>query len=291
MIEINAVEGNVIHIGRQGENGATTVIFDVYEMGYTDFSESNFLLYVQQGDYYYPQQVDLDVTLENQEQDFSENNPVVAAKVKWEITNINTYVLGLGKCELVYAKGTWNGDKFTQRTLEKSFIYDILVTESIPGKIQEAPTNVQNWLDNFSSMATAVQNAEQYHEEVKNWHDNVEALTNAARGYSYTAQQYGSEVNNVSIGTVTVGGPNDAAVTKTTTSNGLQLNFVIPSQGSGIIWSGVVSSLPTPASSYAEEYYLVGSNGSYNIYYSDGSNWHNLGPFSLGATVKLIQYS
>ena len=98
---VPAIAGKVIHIGRAGENLATTVQFDVAdwlkpvaEGGFGN--NGHFDLFVQQGGgQIYPQNLVKDQASEL-------TNDIV----EWNITNSNTATIGLGKCELVYSINT-----------------------------------------------------------------------------------------------------------------------------------------------------------------------------------------
>ena len=88
-IEVPAVAGKIINLGRAGENLATTVVFDVSSWIEEFGANGTFSLFVQQGtNEYYLQTV---------------TGPL-NGKVKWEVTNSNTAIVGLGKCELSYNK-------------------------------------------------------------------------------------------------------------------------------------------------------------------------------------------
>lgn len=95
-IIVPAVPGKIIHIGRAGENLATTIEFDVSQWLDEFGTEGTFTLFVQQnGVGYYIQDIaktsGADVSTDGE-------------KVKWNVVNSNTINAGLGKCELAYAK-------------------------------------------------------------------------------------------------------------------------------------------------------------------------------------------
>ncbi len=95
-IVVPAVPGKIIHIGRAGENLATTIEFDVSQWLEEFGTEGTFTLFVQQnGVGYYVQDIE------------KTSGAAVSAdggKVKWNVVNSNTINAGLGKCELAYAK-------------------------------------------------------------------------------------------------------------------------------------------------------------------------------------------
>lgn len=95
-IIVPAVPGKIIHIGRAGENLATTIEFDVSQWLDEFGTEGTFTLFVQQnGVGYYVQDIEkisgTDVFADGK-------------KVKWNVVNSNTINAGLGKCELAYAQ-------------------------------------------------------------------------------------------------------------------------------------------------------------------------------------------
>ena len=95
-IIVPAVPGKIIHIGRAGENLATTIEFDVDQWLEEFGTEGTFTLFVQQnGVGYYVQ----DIEKTNGSDVFADGK-----KVKWNVVNSNTINAGLGKCELAYAK-------------------------------------------------------------------------------------------------------------------------------------------------------------------------------------------
>lgn len=95
-ITVPAVSGKIIHIGRAGENLATTVEFDVSQWLEEFGTEGTFTLFVQQnGVGYYVQDI-VHTSGAQVEAD--------GGIVQWNVVNSNTINAGLGKCELAYAK-------------------------------------------------------------------------------------------------------------------------------------------------------------------------------------------
>lgn len=112
---VPAIAGKVIHIGRAGENLATTVRFDVSDW-IEEFGDAGaFTLFVQQGGgNTYPQEL-----VQDQAQ------YLVNDCVDWNVIDSNTATVGLGKCELSYALPT----NVPKRTVdgyyyESNFYYD-----------------------------------------------------------------------------------------------------------------------------------------------------------------------
>ena len=158
---IPAIAGKVRHLGRAGENLATTVRFDVSdwleEFGTGESLEKSgvFSLYVQQGgDNIYPQEL-------VQRKAYS----LVENFVEWQVTNSNTSTVGMGKCELHYSLDTGETDDDGQEIYQivKSIIYDIVVTNSLDAEAgTTAPGAVQTWLTHIDELTTAIENANQY---------------------------------------------------------------------------------------------------------------------------------
>ena len=103
-IKVYAETGKLIHIGRMGENLATTVVFDVSSQLQSLGSGGNFTLLVLQ-----------DKELTEVELELAENTTYL----EWDITSDYTPKEGKGKCQIVYT----NDEK-----ISKSKIYEIVVT-------------------------------------------------------------------------------------------------------------------------------------------------------------------
>lgn len=95
---VSAVAGQLIHIGRAGEHLATTISFDVSDwlaeasqVYPSEYNDGYFTLYVHQtGIGYYEQLI-------------SQPGDEAEGQVRWHVTNSNTSIIGMGKCELVYS--------------------------------------------------------------------------------------------------------------------------------------------------------------------------------------------
>ena len=293
---IDAHVGSVIHIGRQGEYGTTQISFlykDLFgDNDYTHPQNTGFLLFILQDEFFYPQEVTIDEDSENK-------------RIIWTVTETNTATLGLGKCELVYAEGNIVNNKFETNKILKSFIYDILVTESfLPTK---TPTPVENWINEVSGIINVVKNslinaqiAEQYargtitdingdtrevvsgeigyKDNSKYYKDLANNYQNEARVFRNSANDQVEKIRKISIGNVETGEPgSEAAVTQRETSSGWYLDFSIP-QGNGVLIAGTVetySQLPTASSSSGQTYQVTTTSGNNEagLYYSNGNNW------------------
>ena len=103
-IKVYAETGKLIHIGRMGENLATTVVFDVSSQLQSLGSGGDFTLLVLQ-----------DKELTEVELELAENT----AYLEWDITSDYTPKEGKGKCQLIYEVG---------EKISKTDIYEIIVT-------------------------------------------------------------------------------------------------------------------------------------------------------------------
>lgn len=172
---IPAVAGKVIHIGRAGENLATTVQFDVGDW-IRDFGNSGtFNLYVQQGgNYTYP--VTLDIT--------QLSNGVVL----WHVTENNTAMVGLGKCELAYTLAGSDASTTSDDLRVKSIIYDIAVTNSLDAEVNENPPDaIQSWLATVDSALTEATSGQQW---ATGGTGGTPSATNNAKYYSQQSERW-----------------------------------------------------------------------------------------------------
>lgn len=103
-IKVYAETGKLIHIGRMGENLATTVVFDVSSQLQSLGSGGDFTLLVLQ-----------DKELTEVELELAENTTYL----EWDITSDYTPKEGKGKCQLIYEVG---------EKISKTDIYEIIVT-------------------------------------------------------------------------------------------------------------------------------------------------------------------
>ena len=239
---VPAIAGKVIHIGRAGENLATTVQFDVADWLEEFGSSGTFSLFVQQGGgQIYPQTITEPGT----------NQTIVS----WNVTNSNTATIGLGKCELVYS---------IQEVIVKSVIYDIVVTNSLDMEAQgNVPSAVDSWLNEVSSMvdqindaANQADKAERYakgtsngtaitstDEDTTGYHDN-------AKYYSDLAASNADKVGNMTTTTTTSGAGTNASVEITTVDNHYNLAFTIPRGNTGATGAtGPAAGFGTPTAS------------------------------------------
>lgn len=147
-ITVFATPGKIIHLGRAGENFATTVKFDVSEWLEEFGTGGRFDLFVQQnGIGYYVVQNSLIVqpgSGTGQEENY----------FQWKINNSITSIVGIGKCELQY---------IIDEVVVKSLIYDIIVTNSLDVEAAgEVPDPIESWLVEVSQKTQEIEAAALY---------------------------------------------------------------------------------------------------------------------------------
>ena len=220
---VPAVAGKVINIGRAGENLATIVEFDVADW-IRDFGNSGFFsLYVQQGGGgYYPQNL-----VRSSAAELTNNI------VEWEVTNSNTAIVGLGKCELVYAISGENDNSI----IVKSIIYDIVVTNSLDIEAQgSVPSAIESWINEVSQMVDQINDAANQADKAERYAkgtSNGVAVASGTVGYNDNAKYYSDKVGNMTTTTTTSGAGTNASVAITTIDNHYNLAFTIPRGNTG----------------------------------------------------------
>ena len=200
-IKVPAVAGKVIHIGRAGENLATTVTFDVNEW-IDEFSDTgSFSLFVQQGGECYPQAI----RYGGRADDIAEHGGLV----EWDVIAANTAIVGMGKCELVY---TIRDNPSDDGVIVKSVIYDIVVTSSLDAEAgDEMPSAIESWLEEVAGMTEEIANAAEYAER---------------------AEEAAEKLENARVVSTTTGSPANASVTLG--DQGLEFSFVLPQGPQGV---------------------------------------------------------
>ena len=251
---VPAIANKVIHIGRAGENLATTVQFDVAdwikpinEGGFG--SSGTFSLFVQQGGgQIYPQNL-----VEDQASELDNNI------VEWNITDSNTATIGLGKCELVYSINTGETDEEDNPIFQKvkSVIYDIVVTNSLDIEAQgNIPSAIDSWLNEISEMVDQINDAASNADKAERYAkgtSNGTAITSTdedTTGYHDNAKYYSDKVGNMSTTTTTSGAGTNASVEITTVDNHYNLAFTIPRGNTGSTGAtGLAAGFGTPTAS------------------------------------------
>lgn len=106
-IKVYEQNQELLHIGREGENFATTIIFDVSKQINNFGIDGNFSLLILQENQLF---------IENE--NISYNN--INKTLEWNVTNNYVLKKGEGKCQIVY---------IINNIISKSDIYNIIVTE------------------------------------------------------------------------------------------------------------------------------------------------------------------
>lgn len=205
-IIVPARVGEVINIGRAGENKATIVTFDVTDWLEEFGNNGQFTLIIQQGgEEVYVQGIISPGTGTGQ----------LSGVVQWEVTSSNTAIVGAGKCELIYE---------INQVIVKSIIYDILVTNSLDIELQtEAPEPIITWLNNLDDRIIEINNAYQY-------------ANNAAQSANEAAASV-SKIENLTVNAITGNAGEDASVSKTIVGSGndshYHFSFTLPKGDTG----------------------------------------------------------
>lgn len=224
-IRVPATAGKVTHIGRAGENLATTVEFDV-RLWIQEFgTDGIFQLFVQQGgNYFYPQTID--------------NNSLLSeGKILWHIVDYNTSTIGLGKCQLLYKKN---------EIILKSIIYDIAVTNSLDSEGNEGdiPAPIESWMNDIAERVEEIEElaftiedrldeAQYYAQQSERWAKGTQdgIPVDSGNGYHDNAKYYADRVQSLTIGTVTTGAAGSnatASINLNPSNNTLNLDLTIP---------------------------------------------------------------
>lgn len=100
---VNAKIGSPIHIGRQGENLATKVVFNIDDW-IRDFGEGSINLVIQQNEIIYPQLIERStVAYKTKDPKTGEEIETSVEYVDWIVTEENTQMAGKSQCELFYS--------------------------------------------------------------------------------------------------------------------------------------------------------------------------------------------
>ena len=167
MIEITAVPGKVLMLGRQGENLARKVIFSVSGVR-AEFGDGAFRLSARRAgeSNVYPAAV-------------TENGDTV----EWSLTAADTQNAGRGSCELAYYAGD---------VRLKTWVYDTAVAKSLTGSPETDPYD--EFLDEVNRLAAeaAISQREAKNSEnaAKTSEENAKASENAAKTSENNAAEY-----------------------------------------------------------------------------------------------------
>lgn len=167
MIEIKAVPGKLIMLGKQGENLAREVIFDVSGVC-AEFGDGAFRLSAKR-----PGEADA----------YPATVTETGDTVVWALTGADTQNAGRGQCELAYYAG---------ETRLKTWTYDTAIAKSLTGSPKTDPYN--EFLDEVNRLAAeaAISQREAKNSETaaKTSEDNAKASEDAAKTSENNAAEY-----------------------------------------------------------------------------------------------------
>lgn len=167
MIEIKAMPGKLIMLGRQGENLAREVIFDVSGVR-AEFGDGAFRLSAKR-----PGEADA----------YPATVTETGDTVVWALTGADTQNAGRGQCELAYYAG---------ETRLKTWTYDTAVAKSLTGSPKTDPYN--EFLDEVNRLAAeaAISQREAKNSEnaAKNSEESAKASETAAKTSEDNAAEY-----------------------------------------------------------------------------------------------------
>ena len=143
---INANSNNVLHIGRVGENNATKVVFDISKW-IEEYGNGEVSLVIEQNGV-----ISLIGTIDPALQ-FEGN------KVTWLVSDAFTKMENRGKCELYYS---------IDNVKVKSVLFDIVVTKSLDGYEEVAPTPYDGWINQLLDVSGKVSGAAEAAERAEN---------------------------------------------------------------------------------------------------------------------------
>lgn len=167
MIEIKAVPGKLIMLGKQGENLAREVIFDVSGVR-AEFGDGTFRLSAKR-----PGEADA----------YPATVTETGDTVVWALTDADTQNAGRGQCELAY---------YADETRLKTWTYDTAVAKSLTGSPKTDPYN--EFLDEVNRLAAEAtisqREAKNSENAAKNSEENAKASENAAKTSEDNAAEY-----------------------------------------------------------------------------------------------------
>lgn len=167
MIEIKAVPGKLIMLGKQGENLAREVIFDVSGVR-AEFGDGAFRLVAKR-----PGEADA----------YPATVTETGDTVVWALTGADTQNAGRGQCELAYYAG---------EIRLKTWTYDTAIAKSLTGSPKTDPYD--EFLDEVNRLAAEAaisqREAKSSEDAAKNSEENAKASENAAKTSEDNAAEY-----------------------------------------------------------------------------------------------------
>lgn len=160
MIEIKAIPGKLIMLGKQGENLAREVIFDVSGVR-AEFGDGTFRLSAKR-----PGESDA----------YPATVTETGDTVVWALTGADTQNAGRGQCELAYYAG---------ETRLKTWTYDTAIAKSLTGSPKTDPYD--EFLDEVNRLAAEAAISQR---EAKNSEENAKVSETAAKTSENNAAEY-----------------------------------------------------------------------------------------------------
>lgn len=272
-VDVSTADWCSINLGYYAENEATQVIFDISSLIDLFGSGSAVLLHKRATDTNaYPVTVDQE-----------------GGTVTWTVTNIDTNVVGYGKCELYY---------YVDETLAKTIVFSTYVTEDIGTTGSTPPDPYETWVETLTELgAETLQNAQdaaQSASDAEGYAEAAEAAAQMLQNVSATATTLAPDQDatasyddgvfsfgipkgvkgdpgqdgstpHFSVGTTTTLSPgSDATVTQTGTDANPVLNFGIPQGVQGNPGTdGVSPTVSTQAITGGTEVTITDKNGNH----------------------------
>ena len=174
IVIINANSSSVLHIGRVGENNATKVVFDISKW-IEEYGKGEVTLVIEQNEV-----ISLIGTTDPALQ-FEGN------KVTWLVSDAFTKMEDRGKCELYYS---------IDNVKVKSVLFDIVVTKSLDGYEEVAPTPYDGWINQLLDAAGEVSAAVEYAERAETAAKQAEETASKVNKVKEEINSIKSEINN-----------------------------------------------------------------------------------------------
>jgi hypothetical protein len=205
MISVKAIPGDVISLGRRGENMARSVVFDIREWRSAFGDGMAQLLHQRPGDKNpYPCAVDQN-----------------GDEVRWSVTSADVAVVGYGRAELQFVS---NG------AIVKSEVWPTNIDDAmgVAGAVPPAPQ--QNWVERvLEASADALENAKKSEKSAESSYlSQVSAL-----GSAKSAKEAQAAIEGMTVTSETLDVGSNAKVTKSVQNGVVNLHFGIPASKDG----------------------------------------------------------
>lgn len=220
-----AMRGQPVDLGRQGEHHARRVAFDISDW-VRDFGAGTVRLLHQRQDDAAPYPVSVTRT----DNDGITENPETGTLVLWDVTDADTATRQrYGRAELRYYSVGDGGETF----LAKSETYQTFVADALGSEIQEAPEGQRGWIDELLDAANGIaENVAAARTAESNAADDANtahAAAIAAQAAQSEAEAARNAVENMTVSAVSRAANLSASVTKSESASGaVSLAFGIP---------------------------------------------------------------